>query len=149
MAGPGLPGPPVPQLASSSVPLLENRIYPSEGPSAPNPDDTEEEAGPSEQLALTQTSATSSQGAHAGRRSYTPKEYWEPRLREEYEAFETTGGGRRYAIWQGWFEEERHLVYLASGPRSRKLQLRWRGQVKHLMRRAWEQDHRHHGEEQD
>ena len=146
---PGLPGPPLPQLASSSVSLLENRIDPSEGPSEPNLDDTEEEAGPSEQLALTQTSATSSQGAHAGRRSYTPKEYWEPQLREEYEAFTTSRGGRRYETRQGWSEEERRLVYLASGPRSRKLQLRWRGQVKHLMRRAWEQDHRHHGEEQD
>ena len=99
------------------------------------------EEGRSQELALTQATATSSQGGRTARWAYTPKEHWEPRFREEYEAFKAARGDRRFEIWLGWSKEERRLVYLVSGMRSRKLQLRWKGQTKRVQRRAWVEDH--------
>jgi hypothetical protein len=138
---PGLTGSPVPQLPSSSVLLLEDRIDPSEGQSTADPGEMIAEEGLSEELALTQATATSSQGGRTARWAYTPKEHWEPRFREEYEAFKAARGDRRFEIWLGWSKEERRLVYLVSGMRSRKLQLRWKGQIKRVQRRAWVEDH--------
>ena len=99
---PGLTGSPVPQLPSSSVLLLEDRIDPSEGQSTADPGEMIAEEGPSEELALTQATATSSQGGRTARWAYTPKEHWEPRFREEYEAFKAARGDRRFEIWLGW-----------------------------------------------
>jgi hypothetical protein len=143
----GLTGSSVPQLGSSSVLLLEDRHDRSEGPSGD--DGIDEDAGPSEQLSQTQVSAISSQGERTGRRSYAPMELWEPRFRKEYEAFKAARGDRRFEIWLGWSKEEQRLVYLASSLRSRKLQLRWKGQVKHMERLAWARDHGDEEEEDE
>jgi hypothetical protein len=149
---PGLTGSPVLQLPYSSVPLLEDRIDPSEGQPSAGSGDIEEDEGPSEQLALTQPtppSQTPSRGGRTRRQSYIPKELWSPRLRKEHEEFKAAKGERRFEIWLGWSEEERHLVYLASAVPSRMEQLRWKGQVKHVLRRTWAKHHRHDDEEQE
>ena len=65
---------------------------------------------------------------------------WEPKLREQYEAFKAARGNRRYETWEGWSKEVRRLVYLASGVRSRKLQLRWKGREEHRSRCPRAQD---------
>ena len=149
---PGLTGAPVPQLPSSSVLLLEDRHDHSEGQATVDCDEIPAEEGPSELPVSTQHSqatATSSRGGRTGRRSYIPKELWNPRLRKEHEEFKAARESRRFEIWSGWSEEERRLVYLASGVQSRMVQLRWKAQAKHSQRRARAQDRRSDADDSD
>jgi hypothetical protein len=149
---PGLTGSPVPQLPSSSVPLLEGPVDPSEGQVTAASGEIDVEESPSEQLASTQptpTPQTPSRGGRAGRRSYIPKELWSPQLRKEHEEFKSAKGERRHEIWLGWSSEERRLVYLASSASSRMEQLRWKGQVKHVLRRTWAKYHSDEEDEQE
>ena len=110
----------------------------------------EEEGTPSEVLALVETqsmasmgsSMASTQGRRTSRWAYIPVEHWDPRFKADYEAFKAESGSRRHRIWLSWTREQRRLVYMASGPRSRKQQLHWLSAVKFRKQggRTWDND---------
>ena len=131
---PLLPLPPPPTDGSSHVQTPLTQEDPSEMDSVVPGEDP----NPSEELALSQArSATSRRSGSTSRRTYLPKALWGPRLTEQHEAFKAAASEeRRREIWLGWTAQERRWVLLASGPRSRVQQLKWKAEIEKAQH-AW------------
>ena len=135
-----LPPPPNSQSTSSGSSLLDGPADPSEGQSV-DMNKMNGDSCPSERLSVTQTSSSTSRGGRARQQSYIPKEFWDPRLVKDHEAFKAAPSSDcRKKIWLSWSDKERRLVYLASSVRSRQEQLSWKAELKFRKRRGRAKD---------